>query len=153
MDSRKSHLANVVSDTVRLARQKPRPAKTKPSTSSSSSSGEFKFLDSKVELVNGSSAVSTWTTVDLSAYIPTSCKRVLLECKGRNITSPTGSRTFEIRADASSIQLSVIYTRGTTTSDITAMIAERTVPVSNRSFEYTTSAMSEYVISLIGYWN
>lgn len=145
---------NVLSDTVRLVKRRnrelSRPDKT--TSSSSSSGGTFVFLDEKVELLNGTAAVSTWTSIDVSTYVPSGTKYILLECQGRNITSPTGERKLTARKDSRSIELDLIYTRGTTTSDITAMIAERMVEIGNGTFEYTTAAMSEYILSLIGYW-
>lgn len=145
---------NVLSDTVRLVKRRNRQLSKPQKTASSSSSGEsFTFLDEFVTLVSGSSAVSAWTAVDVSAYVPSGTQFVLLECQGRNITSPTGSRKLSVRKDSQSINLDLIYTRGTTTSDITAMIAERRVEISSGSFDYKTDAMSEYQLRLIGYWS
>ena len=142
----------VLSDVAKKAFEQ-KATKKKPRASQSSSGGGTRFdLDESQTVASGSAAITAWTVFDCSDHVPSDAKYAVLQCFGRNVSSPTGARDFSCRREDGAIERRVVTTRGTTTSDISVTVCEAHIELTDpKTFEYKTSAMTEYEVLLIGY--
>ena len=117
----------------------------------------YKVDTTPQSLASGTGDVSTWTSIDLSSYVPTTARRVILQIYGF-CTYDGDTLLVEYRPDSGGpttdvCKIGVIETGDDSSSYETEV--DRPIKYSDRTMQYkvtTTNGNAQWAIKLIGYW-